>query len=101
MWTYSIMYYVTFHRAGGGQGLLAEPLDKKHLWPEFRQNLFYDFGDFLTSLNGCFVAAEDVGLSIVDMNSMHQRTRYTTCISQDIGGSGSSGVPTAYGMTFY
>lgn len=44
-----------FHfRIGGGKGLICEPADRQHIQPEFRQKLFYDYGDFVTSLNGCF-----------------------------------------------
>ena len=34
--------------------MIAAPPDNKHMEPDFRQKLFYDYGDFITSLNGCF-----------------------------------------------
>jgi len=84
--------------AGGGKGVIAEPEGKQHTDPVFRQQLFYDYGDFLTSLNGCYVAAEDVGLTVSDLNSVHQKTRYTTCIAENLGGSGNPSVATGHGV---
>lgn len=84
--------------AGGGKGVIAEPDANRHLDPEYRRNLFFDYGDFLTSLNGCYVAAEDVGITIIDLDNVHSRTRYTTCISEDLGGSGNPSVTTGKGV---
>lgn len=38
--------------AGGGKGLVQMPEDHKN--PKVRENVFLDFGDFLTSLRGCY-----------------------------------------------
>jgi len=84
--------------AGGGKGVVAEPEGKQHVDPLFRQQLFYDYGDFLTSLNGCYVAAEDVGLTVSDLNYVHEHTRYTTCIAESLGGSGNPSVATGQGV---
>ena len=47
------------------------------------------------------VAAEDVGLHVVDLNNVHQRTRYTTCIGEDLGGSGNPSIATGKGKHLF
>ncbi|XP_078676478.1 leucine dehydrogenase-like [Branchiostoma floridae x Branchiostoma belcheri] len=84
--------------AGGGKGVVQEPMHNKHRDPSFRQNMFFDYGDFLSSLNGCYVSAEDVGLNVNDLNNVMQRTRYTTCISEELGGSGNPSILTGKGV---
>ncbi|KAF8781629.1 Leucine dehydrogenase like protein [Argiope bruennichi] len=54
---------------GGGKGLIFEPKDRQHIQPEFRQKIFYDYGDFLSSLNGCFSLAVTSGL--LDRGAAH------------------------------
>ncbi len=40
-------------RAGGGKGVIAAPeYDISH--PGIRKQIFLDYGDFLSSLNGCY-----------------------------------------------
>ena len=46
------------------------------------------------------VAAEDLGLAVQDLNHVHTRTRYTTCISEDLGGSGNPAVTTGIGNEY-
>lgn len=42
------------YRAGGGKGIIVAPqYGHKYLDPEFRREVFMDFGEFLSSLNGC------------------------------------------------
>ena len=41
------------------------PSDRRALEdPGFRKAMFEDYGEFLTSLNGSYVCAEDVGLNV-------------------------------------
>jgi len=83
--------------AGGGKGVIAAPeYDISH--PGIRKQMFLDYGDFLSSLNGCYVAAEDAGVVVSDMDNVHMRTRYTTCISEELGGSGNPSVATGQGI---
>ncbi|XP_071960874.1 leucine dehydrogenase-like [Antedon mediterranea] len=84
--------------AGGGKGVIQEPPSDNHKDPEFRTSLFYDYGEFLSSLNGCYVAAEDVGLNVSDLDNVHMFTRYTTCISEVKGGSGNPSIATGKGV---
>jgi leucine dehydrogenase len=80
---------------GGGKGVIPVPDSVPQ--PKRRQ-LFKDYGDFITSLRGCFVAAEDSGITVSDMDMVFRRTRFTTCISPQLGGSGSPSNPTAMGV---
>ncbi|XP_022255575.1 uncharacterized protein LOC106471255 [Limulus polyphemus] len=72
---------------GGGKGLISEPPNRQSLQPEFRQKLFFDFGDFVSSLNGCYITGIDIGVNISDMTNVHSRTRWTVSIPGDLGGS--------------
>ena len=50
----SASLYLFNFRAGGGKGIIAAPKGNQHLEPSFRTQAYMDFGEFLTSLNGCF-----------------------------------------------
>jgi glutamate dehydrogenase/leucine dehydrogenase len=83
---------------GGGKGVMAHnPSIEKHD-PEIRENLYKEYGDFMTSLKGCYVTAEDAGTNVNDMANIFSRTRFTTCIPFDVGGSGNPSIPTARGV---
>ncbi len=83
---------------GGGKGVIAnnKSLDKNN--PEVRKTIYGNFRKFITSLNGCYVTAEDVGTSVTDMANVFSNTRFTTCIPNTLGGSGNPSVPTAKGV---
>jgi leucine dehydrogenase len=83
---------------GGGKGVMArnpavDPRDS-----EARSFLYREYGKFISSLRGCYVTAEDVGTSVPDIAEVFSRTRFTTCIPPDWGGSGNPSVPTARGV---
>ncbi|XP_071810149.1 leucine dehydrogenase-like isoform X2 [Asterias amurensis] len=84
--------------AGGGVVVVCEPRERLSLVGDPRSSLLADCGCFLTSLNGCLVAAEDVGLNVRDLDNVHMFTRYTTCISEEKGGSGNPSVATGKGV---
>ncbi len=42
-----------FPRAGGGKGVIAAP-EYDISYPGVKKQLFLDYGDFLSSLNGCY-----------------------------------------------
>jgi len=63
-----------------------------------RRRIYEEYGEFLTSLRGCYVTAEDVGTSVDDMAAVFSRTRFTTCIPPALGGSGNPSAPTARGV---
>lgn len=83
---------------GGGKGVMArnpavDPRDSAA-----RSYLYREYGKFISSLRGCYVTAEDVGTSVADIAEVFSRTRFTTCIPPDWGGSGNPSVPTARGV---
>ena len=84
--------------AGGGKGVIASPSREKINDANFRRDMFLDYGDFLTSLNGCYVAAEDAGVVVDDLDNVFQNTRFLTCISEGKGGSGNPSVATGKGI---
>lgn len=83
---------------GGGKGVIAQPPGDQHLDPVYRRELMEDYGRFLTGLRGCYVAAEDSGINVEDVDIVFEQTRFTTCISPHLGGSGNPSVPTAAGV---
>ncbi|MCF8356242.1 MAG: leucine dehydrogenase [Melioribacteraceae bacterium] len=83
---------------GGGKGIITHDpsIDKTN--PDIRTLLYREFGEFITTLRGCYVTAEDVGTNVRDMAEIFSRTRFTTCIPFKFGGSGNPSVPTARGV---
>jgi len=83
---------------GGGKGVMARRPDVDSENPEVRRYLYSEYGRFISSLRGCYVTAEDVGTTVADIAAVFSRTRFTTCIPEDWGGSGNPSVPTARGV---
>ncbi|KAG8195061.1 hypothetical protein JTE90_029640 [Oedothorax gibbosus] len=83
---------------GGGKGLIFEPKDRQHIQPEFRQKIFYDYGDFVSSLNGCFIAGMDTGVNTFDLYNVHTHTRWVVSGPEDVGGSGNAAALVAKGL---
>lgn len=83
--------------AGGGKGFIIAPPNRQ-FDPEYRQNAFLDYGDFLTSLNGCFVAGAGIGSSVTDMDTVFSETRYISNISPVYGGSVNTAMYTGLGV---
>jgi glutamate dehydrogenase/leucine dehydrogenase len=83
---------------GGGKGVMARnpAIDKND--PGIRAEIYKQYGQFITSLRGCYVTAEDVGTNVYDMSNIFSTTRFTTCIPQNLGGSGNPSIPTARGV---
>lgn len=85
--------------AGGGKGVIALGADTGLAQdPERRRAMLRAYGRFITSLRGAYVAAEDAGITVDDMDVVFETTRYLTCISPTLGGSGNPSVPTAMGV---
>lgn len=82
---------------GGGKGVMAQGTGAA-ADPAARRRIYEEYGEFMTSLHGCYVTAEDVGTSVEDMAAVFSRTRFTTCIPSALGGSGNPSVPTARGV---
>lgn len=83
---------------GGGKGIMAAGTGRHDGSPSMRRTMYEEYGELMTSLNGCYVTAEDVGTSVEDMKVIFSKTRFTTCIPESLGGSGNPSVPTAMGV---
>ncbi len=83
---------------GGGKGVIAHNPKVDRMNPEVREKIYKEYGTFISTLNGCYVTAEDVGTSVKDMANVFSETRFTTCIPPEFGGSGNPSVPTARGV---
>ncbi len=56
------------------------------------------FGQFVHSLSGKYITAEDVGTTTQDMDLIREVTPFVTGVSQSKGGSGNPSPVTAYGV---
>jgi len=83
---------------GGGKGVIACEGDAAERDPAFRRALYEEYGAFVASLRGAFVAAEDVGTRPEDVAAMFSRCRFVTCIPPELGGSGNPSPATARGV---
>ena len=83
---------------GGGKGVIAHNPQFDKMNPDIRKKIYQEYGLFMSTLNGCYVTAEDVGTSVEDMANVFSGTRFTTCIPPDFGGSGNPSAPTARGV---
>lgn len=78
---------------GGGKAVIIG--DAKTLkTPE----LMTKFGQFVDSLSGKYITAEDVGMETKDMDIVNKVTKYVAGISVENGGSGNPSPITAYGV---
>ncbi|MCK8143070.1 leucine dehydrogenase [Flavobacterium sp. I-SCBP12n] len=78
---------------GGGKAVIIGDA-KTQKTPE----LMRKFGEFVHSLSGRYITAEDVGMETKDMDIVRDVTPYVTGISEERGGSGNPSPVTAYGV---
>jgi leucine dehydrogenase len=78
---------------GGGKAVIIGDA-KTQKTPE----LMKKFGEFVHSLSGKYITAEDVGMETADMDTVREVTPYVTGVSEAIGGSGNPSPVTAYGV---
>jgi len=78
---------------GGGKAVIFKNENIKST-----ELLFRTFGKFVDGLGGRFIAAEDMGTNVKDMEYVRMETKYVTGISKAIGGSGDPTPVTAYGV---
>lgn len=78
---------------GGGKAVIIG--DSK---TQKTEGLFRAFGQFVNSLNGRYITAEDVGTSVGDMEQIYMETPFVTGIPKDFGGSGDPSPYTAHGV---
>ena len=78
---------------GGGKAVIIGDA-KADKTPE----LIIKFGEYINSLSGKYITAEDVGTTTHDMDLIRDVTPYVTGISEARGGSGNPSPVTAYGV---
>ena len=78
---------------GGGKAVIIG--DAK---TQKNDNLMRKFGEFVHSLSGKYITAEDVGMETRDMDIIREVTPHVTGVSEAIGGSGNPSPVTAYGV---
>lgn len=78
---------------GGGKAVIIG--DSK---TQKTEGLFRAFGQFVNSLNGKYITAEDVGTCEADMENIFMETPWVTGIPKDFGGSGDPSPYTAHGV---
>ncbi|MGO3183486.1 MAG: Leu/Phe/Val dehydrogenase [Aequorivita sp.] len=84
---------ITGLNLGGGKAVLIGDA-KTQKTPE----LMLKFGEFVNSLGGKYITAEDVGMATSDMDLVRTVTPYVTGISESKGGKGNPSPITAYGV---
>ncbi|PNQ72065.1 leucine dehydrogenase [Hanstruepera neustonica] len=84
---------ITGLNLGGGKAVIIGDA-KTQKTPE----LMKKFGEFVHSLNGKYITAEDVGMTTADMDTVREVTPYVTGISESKGGAGNPSPITAYGV---
>ena len=77
---------------GGGKAVIIGDASQ-----DKSEALFRAFGQFVESLNGRYITAEDVGIDVNDMEYVYRETEYVTGVHQVHGGSGDPSPFTAYG----
>ena len=84
---------ITGLNLGGGKAVIIGDA-KTQKTPE----LMRKFGEFVHSLSGRYITAEDVGMETKDMDIVRDVTPYVSGISESRGGSGNPSPVTAYGV---
>jgi len=78
---------------GGGKAVIIGN-SKTDKTPE----MITKFGEFVNSLSGRYITAEDVGTTTADMDLIREVTPHVTGISESKGGSGNPSPVTGYGV---
>ena len=84
---------ITGLNLGGGKAVIIGDA-KTQKTPELMKR----FGEFVHSLSGRYITAEDVGMATEDMDLVREVTPYVTGISESKGGAGNPSPITAYGV---
>ena len=78
---------------GGGKAVIIGDARK-----EKNEAMMRKFGQFVNSLSGRYITAEDVGISTKDMEYVKMETDHVTGIPVEMGGAGDPSPYTAYGV---
>ncbi|MBP2641139.1 MAG: glutamate dehydrogenase/leucine dehydrogenase [Firmicutes bacterium] len=77
---------------GGKTVIIGDPKDEKS------DELFQALGSFVETLKGRFWTGTDVGTVSMDFVSAHKQTDFVNGLPEEYGGSGNSGIITAFGV---
>jgi len=78
---------------GGGKAVIIGDARTQKTEAMFRR-----FGQFVDSLNGRYITAEDVGMSVTEMVNIKKETKNVAGLPEEMGGSGDPSPVTAYGV---
>ena len=78
---------------GGGKAVIIGDPNK-----DKSEILLRSFGEYVQSLGGKYITAEDVGMSVHDMEFIRMETKHVTGIKRAMGGSGDPSILTALGV---
>ncbi len=84
---------ITGLELGGGKAVIIG--DSRF---EKSEALLRRFGQFIESLGGKYITAEDVGMSTKDMEYIKMETNHVTGTAEELGGSGDPSPITAFGV---
>ena len=84
---------ITGLNLGGGKAVIIGDAKK-----DKSESLMRKFGEFVDSLGGKYITAEDVGMTTEDMKYVRSKTKFVTGIPKSMGGSGDPSPVTAYGV---
>ena len=84
---------ITGLNLGGGKAVIIG--DSK---TEKTKQMMESFGEFVETLSGKYITAEDVGMSPDDMKIISNKTTHVVGTPKEMGGSGDPSVVTAYGV---
>ena len=84
---------ITGLNLGGGKAVIIGDAKK-----DKSEGLMKKFGEFVDSLGGKYITAEDVGMTTEDMKYVRSETKFVTGIPKSMGGSGDPSPVTAYGV---
>ena len=78
---------------GGGKAVIwGDPAKDKS------RELFLAMGEFIATLGGRYITAGDVGTTVADLDVIYEANPWTTGRSPEHGGSGDTGILTAFGI---
>ena len=78
---------------GGGKAVIIGDYKK-----DKSEGMFRAFGQYINTLNGRYITAEDVGTTVRDMEQVYMETPWVTGIPKGLGGSGDPSPYTAHGV---
>ena len=84
---------ITGLNLGGGKAVIIG--DSK---TEKTNQMMEAFGEFVESVEGKYITAEDVGMSPIDMKIISSKTSHVVGTPKEMGGSGDPSIVTAYGV---